>query len=801
MARKTKHEETGSMLKVLALTAPLFACMSAAMADTVGWWRFDDGLPGTSSTAVLAATNAVSSTYGTGAYYSITNTGAGTLDTDAAHMPTFVSASYSVYDPISEMYYENKSAVRFARTGTTKSTVEGGAVLIPSSPELKPTSLTIEGFVKTADTPLNTMVPIFGRPLGGSFVSESFALCMLSNGKLFARLRTGVKTYQSDTGGAGTRTINNNAWHHVALTYDASTGTLKVYVDYQEDFTITGPVGNVKYDDGDSLWIGGYRYEGRKLDGRIDEVRLSNVALGPESFLRLKEPASVVIDEDTLIYADFEACLHGDFSERNLNIASADRPMTLRSHGSGMDPAGPTNDVPGRLIYAGTNAACWAASQRSLCFPKSGDACGYSLACPTAAYGANSLTVECFFKCDKAIASDFTENQKIFQIGASDLLLVRTHDGKFYVVFNNCISGSAVWTSLFSGVNDSNLSNGQWHHVAVVYDKAAQTLTFTLDYRFSATQNNVVLDTASRTFRFGSDNTGNAQNFHGAFDSIRVTRRALSRAEFLNVEGSIPECDSTIATMSFEGNYWVGPAPVLQNIASGSGYARAEDGASRPTFTADVPGALIARDGQAMTMLVTNTAALRVEKGYAVYFDVNSLRNEDFTAECFCRVRQGKPNSGIMRINDGSSTSSDPNWALCLDESTNADAAVYDKLKLLFTYVDPATSSKASMTAYYTLPIGLTATRWRHLAVTGERDGEGVLISLYCDYRQVGEPFRVPGPFARESLHPCLAIGASALSNTGLSADFDEVRFSNRKLAPSEFLRVCKKSGVVILFL
>ncbi|NJO12437.1 MAG: LamG domain-containing protein [Gammaproteobacteria bacterium] len=133
-----------------------------------------------------------------------------------------------------------------------------------------------------------------------------YGLSMFSNGSNRATLAFG--TFQSNasgggvygTGLCGTRNVADGNWHHVAVTRQASTGALRLYVDGQLDAQGTGPRGNISYRDGQPssvpnyislnvdhyLGIGAEKYDADPVrypsfNGFIDELRLSTASAGP----------------------------------------------------------------------------------------------------------------------------------------------------------------------------------------------------------------------------------------------------------------------------------------------------------------------------------------------------------------------------------------------------------------------------------------------------------------------------------------------------------------------------------------
>jgi hypothetical protein len=149
-------------------------------------------------------------------------------------------------------------------------TVSGSAVPVPM------TNFTAEAFVR-----VNRHVgfpQIIGKSRPGGL---AWSLALNSSGNLRARFDTQIPP---DTAGnnqsfESSAKIEDGQWHHVALTYDYPTQTVRLYKDY------------VKVHEGTTinpLWLDTGNYQigagDMAFDGWIDEVRLSNRVLEPEEF-------------------------------------------------------------------------------------------------------------------------------------------------------------------------------------------------------------------------------------------------------------------------------------------------------------------------------------------------------------------------------------------------------------------------------------------------------------------------------------------------------------------------------------
>jgi hypothetical protein len=92
---------------------------------------------------------------------------------------------------------------------------------------------------------------------------------------------------------AGTNTINDGEWHHVAVVYDAIAGEIRLYADYRfENMSTSGtfpsPIGRPS-----DLTIGSFFGGGSEFIGDIDFIRISSGALAPAEFVQptvLTEP-------------------------------------------------------------------------------------------------------------------------------------------------------------------------------------------------------------------------------------------------------------------------------------------------------------------------------------------------------------------------------------------------------------------------------------------------------------------------------------------------------------------------------
>lgn len=105
----------------------------------------------------------------------------------------------------------------------------------------------------------------------------------------------------------GTNTVTDGNWHHIAMTADATTGAVKIYVDAQlEQTTTTSIMGAQSFENNLDLYFGASQTPGLFWNGWLDEIRFWSVALNQEQ-VTADQTSQVGGNEPELIAAwDFE---------------------------------------------------------------------------------------------------------------------------------------------------------------------------------------------------------------------------------------------------------------------------------------------------------------------------------------------------------------------------------------------------------------------------------------------------------------------------------------------------------------
>jgi len=410
---------------------------------------------------------------------------------------------------------------------------------------------------------------------------------------------------------------------------------------------------------------------------------------------------------------------------------------------------------------------------------------------------ATNLTVEAFVKVDrrvnfpllvgKARSSGTSWNLDFDNAGKPR---VRIDSG---VAFTNGTPGfNQSWTASVS------IEDGQWHHVAFTYAHTNKAVTVYVDYIQRASGNsysNLVYDAGALRIGQGAG----ARAFDGWIDEIRITDEVLAPAQFMTVT----EPSSTRIYLPFED----GPDGTFANVLTNTFYApllHATAGTVagagtpvKPAFSSDRPPASTARiaDGEDGPLInVVNSGSLFfVNAGLPA--DTNSMAGgvvtlpgsplpaqlTNFTAEVFLKVNRhvNYPQLiGKLRAATGGLS-----WGLDIDN--------LGQLRARFdTQIPPGTDGNNqgfNTTAF------LEDGRWHHVALTYDHPSR--TLRLYMDYELVRQG-QTTNPISSDS--GSFQIGGGGGAVRCFDGWIDEVRLTDRVLAPAEFLRTVPLFGTLI---
>ena len=736
-----------SMKRNVACAALAVAVCGAGRADTIGWWRFEDGAAGTSAASL---TNRMDASRLPGSAVGITGSG----------LPQFADAFADavLWNPAESRAEANDRALRFSDGNGN-----AGRVEIASDAALSPQTFTLEFFFKYEGTGLPNWMPLVGRMNGEK--TEAFYVRLHQTTGTSPQPSISVRFHNAD----GTSSISSDfaqaaltdgAWHHVALCVfqDGTAWNVKAYADYQVIGSRALTTGPVAFADGYPLLIGG------AFPGLIDEVRLSDSVLDPKEFLRRHE-VSPLADADTAVYLDFAAL-------PAVNKAPAESPFSVASELDTKSATALSDDQPGHAVRADAWSAQSVANETALCLATN-DACRTSPGRLTYddtqnRLAANSFTAELFFKIDDfGDANNASQGDCIYLFCSPTWFLrVMRADHSLSSYFK--IGNKDVPLSL-----NAKLEPGTWHHAAIVYDKAARTLRVYLDYQCRNSKADITLDVKESPYPTaiagGMWPGGQYQFSRGAIDEVRITRRALKPAEFLTVA---PATDGKLIHLDYETD---AVASCVNGFVFGG--ARTNDAANPPTFSTRVPGAPLL-DAAGQVVRAANAHSLHYDNRYIAYDAASVLDRADFTLEFFLRADATKASAGVMRLVDNQDVN-DFVWGLRTDATGRTLEVV-------------ASTATAANAVVATFPTDSLDGRWHHYAVNFKTVEANTAVTLYRDYETVGKA-TLDGRLA-------VADGVSRFYVGGGSAGrLDEIVIWDGAKGPDDFLRARKRGGLVIL--
>ena len=822
-------------MKSILLAALCAAAFLPARADTVAWWHFDEADPGTTAEAGTIASETTPGQYAEPWTIGSKSDWSDSAQNGGAYLPVHAAPfrGLAVYDPVSDTTRTNRASMKFttARGGSSPDSNAGrawwgGMLLVRDGKTLYASctrSITVETFVCTTGGVFNTFAPIVASVHTTDFTNEKWAIYMEADGTISLRFN-GTPYWSGTSGQAGTAKINDGAWHHVAFTWDGS--TVKVFVDYEQDkFKSSGNPrqfsnsSTISYADSNGkdnrTRIGGYPYSNdngsRKFNGLVDEVRVSDVALTPDQFLRLQP---LDMDEDEVLRVSFDPEAEYGALAVGANLADALGPnhqkAVYKSWNSGGSAAYDRSEKPSAAIGSSLFSD-GADNYASFGFTTNGTGASAgryvqaeALSSRLVGGTSTNFTIECFFKTRGRVRGATSNRQTIFKLGSQVVLGQVTlsadtgngngmERGDLMLVYRDKEDGSNHYDTSF----DADLDDGAWHHVAFVIDGDRRQERTYVDGRLTHRRTNFDLGVTSDVVSlfvgcgYYDGSWRPTQYFDGWIDSLRVTKRALAPEEFLSAHpfGAIGDGPQPLLLAQFNGDYDLVCASNAAFSVTGTGEART--GGAAPAFVNSSFGSLLldgangsvrARSVQDLSMnrsrVIFPTSPLYELDAYTVEFwakftDILTATGSVGRAE----ILPNNHNLGILRCTQGDT--SDFDWYLYRGYWAGNDVSIAVK-----------TGIYGTETKYenFTLGRNLVDGRWHHyaLAFAPSADATKTLVSLYDDYELV-ETKEIPGAFVTRAGR-VLKLFEASMDHPNLVGLVNSFRLSRGVLAPSQFL-------------
>ena len=487
------------------------------------------------------------------------------------------------------------------------------------------------------------------------------------------------------------------------------------------------------------------------------------------------------IDGDTMYYLPFDAGAEDWFSKTALPINAATNivgAITVEKNAVPVEGASVTNDVPGDGIRNGVYAPDRFPNGGSTHLPVSAvgshNGVSFLLTDPNNLVTVSNFTFEAFVKTDRETTkpenSQYADSFAIFQSGYMKVLM---NGSNKQLLFR--YNGTNMTDRYVGRIDD-----GLWHHLAYVYDAAAEKMTGYVDYKQVTT---AVVGTGGHAIniRISGESAG-YQTLPGCVDEVRITRRALSPTEFLTTHACVT--NTTLAHADFEDGLDMSPDTGLID----AGIATARTGGSVPVLDASVPGRIF-MDGAAMQDLRDNKKSVRIDGGKLGWKEQTFLNLPTFTVEFFAKLDSLDSSANLIRMTHGASADGNPLWALY-----EIDVQSGKRYVRLATY-DGTTYNHHDVVVNSTLADG----RWHHWALTFDgSSGTQTVVKFYRDYTQIGTCTASHLINYPSGVHT-LSIGGTSNNPCHIHGNYDELRVSEGVLPTSAFLRALPNGTMVIV--
>ena len=772
------------MNKVLMLSVMVW--VMAASAETVLWYSFDEGDINEKTVSGGTIVNKASNGDMPAVPHALKNNKTPSEDNSLANWATYAEgfdADYHVYDPVSRTFVQTADrALDFNHSG-------GSILTVANDVRLRSQPMTVEAFVQFPQNAALTVWNVIA--VQPAFMpcanADAWGFRFTNSEKLVARFTPpqdfseNVNASNNVEVSASIAKLTDGNWHHVAFTVDES-NTVKVYFDYMLKATKTLAF-PVQFTEAENcpLMIGATQQTGGVFTGKMNEFRLSNVALNPESFLRKSNEEMIEnLDPATLIWYSFGAmpvCNRGNSALYSglLNV------QTLSATGETYPKIG-IEDVWSSVFRQSFAAADEIANRYSLY-----NSYGESRAIPAYLYANDlpdvftnsSFTIECVIKADGEIGQ-FTPFVRRRGGGNVQLNLgVGSRAG--YLSGMVLPEGADAQTGAIS-LNDYTVrvDDGAWHHVALVRDKETGKVHLYHNYSKVATANcTSPLYPTGEPLTFAGTSSGNA--FKGWMDEARITMKALTEERFFTNKRMRADGDVR-AHVTFDGTM---AAEELGTVF----VAKVNDG-REPAYSDEVPAKYICDErGQEGCRL--NAQSLRLDGGVVKFLGSPWLRSDEAqTIEFFVKGEAQDAYAPVVRFGCSDGDTAIPVWAL---SSSRANPTEF--LMTRWDVVNGENRQADSCETSVTLFDG----KWHHVALTFAPNAENSDrsdIAVWKDYEMVFSK-TTDGRVAYDQAVGMLWLGYNGTKT--FTGWIDELRITKGVIDSKKFLRAKNFSGVTII--
>lgn len=511
--------QIGGLFGVMITLLPLMS-----RADTLGYWHLDEVAQETFSTNIISLVNSplmngVTKLVGTGTIYPATAESAGS-PIWALDAGTFSAT--------------NTGSLLFTQVSPTDSNKNGNFLAVTNTsvfkvPDADAGSTAIRAFTLEFFARVNRHVDQWTDLCGLQRVTSlgaSFGFQLSNSGAFVLRVDTQpIGNGESANGYNQTMSFNfsqlrDNKWHHLAISYNGDK-TLKVYGDYLLLGTMTTQ-NPLVYDANSATYLAlgwGNAALGKPFDGWIDEVRLSSDILQPEQFVRAKSPSgywpmntgvsgSSVSSLPNLTSSSYSGSTKALVTNSESYTAVAPKWTSLvpieHAQNFLVENEYAIQRVFNTVVFTNASPANVAHSGSQVFFNN-------------AFAGLTNFTAEVFARVRTPIAN----------------ALIMGKENALGLEWGVVTLASGVPALLLNGTQyaaTTSITDGAFHHVAVVIDVTAGQAKLYVDYKLEATGTGTLTPNAE-TWVLGAG--GNAVAFDGWMCGARLSQIKLSIAQML----------------------------------------------------------------------------------------------------------------------------------------------------------------------------------------------------------------------------------------------------------------------------
>jgi hypothetical protein len=332
--------------------------------------------------------------------------------------------------------------------------------------------------------------------------------------------------------------LNDGQWHHLAIVRNIAANTVKFYVDYEEVASFADTMSlNISFFYEKDAIIGRYSSDARwGIEASVDEFRICDEALSVDQFIGYN-------DLYTILYYSF----NDGVAENNSDVITDSGPYGIDGISIATDGDYPTygaggyNDSIALNLQGNPNSGL---GRDAVKIP-------YNAALVP---GTASFTWEIMIKAPTTLnfKNDFgyivhfygaDSSRSEITMGMYGEMAEASKIGKIY------FHVAANKTAKYIAESPTAMNDGQWHHLAIVRDAAANTIKYYLDYAEVASFTDTVVQNIglfdNRDMIIGRYLPTDARwGIEASVDEFRISAKALDVRQFIGAS-------STTATPTF----------------------------------------------------------------------------------------------------------------------------------------------------------------------------------------------------------------------------------------------------------